>query len=69
MAFISYYDIYHPNSSLHFYHGRAYPEPTEVTRSRLAWGRHELLVRSAGQVVTDTSWVDLEELSSLCPLL
>jgi hypothetical protein len=42
-------------------HGRACLEPVEVIKSRLACGRHELLVRWAGQAAADAAWMDFDE--------
>jgi hypothetical protein len=42
-------------------HGHACPVPAEVVRSRLARGRHELLVRWTGLRAADASWVELDE--------
>jgi hypothetical protein len=42
-------------------HGRACLEPVEVTKSRVACGRRELLARWIGQAAADAAWLDFEE--------
>jgi hypothetical protein len=46
-------------------HGRACLEPVEVIKSRLARGRHELLVKWTGPV--DASWMDFHEFHRTYP--
>jgi hypothetical protein len=48
-------------------HGQACVVPDEVTKSRLARGRHQLLITRKGQDVASSSWVDAEEFQSLYP--
>jgi hypothetical protein len=48
-------------------HGRACPEPDKVLKSRLARGRHELLMAWKGQATTSATWMDLEEFRRLYP--
>jgi hypothetical protein len=48
-------------------HGRACLEPEMVFKSRLARGRHELLVQWKGQAAADASWMALDEFRSLFP--
>jgi hypothetical protein len=49
------------------HHGRACLEPEMVFKSRLARGRHELLVQWKGQAAADSSWMALDEFRSLFP--
>jgi hypothetical protein len=48
-------------------HGRACPELAAVLKSRLAHGRHELLVSWKGQAAASATWMDLEEFQHLYP--
>jgi hypothetical protein len=48
-------------------HGRVCLEPEEVSKSRLARGRTEVLVRWAGQPTANASWVELTEFRQLYP--
>jgi hypothetical protein len=50
-------------------HGRTCLEPTSIVKSRLARGRHELLVQWVGLAAADATWVDLEEFRRLHPAL
>jgi hypothetical protein len=46
-------------------HGRAYVEPEEVTKSRLARGRCQLLVKWKEQSEANSSWMDVDEFRSM----
>jgi hypothetical protein len=48
-------------------HGRACLEPEEATKSCLARGCTEVVVRWAGQPAVSTSWVDIAEFRQLYP--
>jgi hypothetical protein len=48
-------------------HGRACLEPAAVIKSRLARGRHEVLVQWKGLSTPDASWVDLDVFRRLYP--
>jgi hypothetical protein len=48
-------------------HGRVCLEPTEVTKSRLARGRTEVLVHWTGQPAANASSVELAEFRQLYP--
>jgi hypothetical protein len=48
-------------------HGRACLEPEKVLKSRMARGRHELLVSWKGQTAASATWMDLEEFHRLYP--
>jgi hypothetical protein len=48
-------------------HGRACLEPASVIKSRLARGRHEVLVQWVGLPAANASWVDLDEFRRLYP--
>jgi hypothetical protein len=48
-------------------HGRACVEPEEVSKSGLARGRRQLLVRWKAQDAASSNWVDAEEFQRLYP--
>jgi hypothetical protein len=48
-------------------HGRACLEPSTVVKSRLARGRHELLVCWKGMALLESSWIDVEEFQRIYP--
>jgi hypothetical protein len=48
-------------------HGCTCLEPAEVSKCRLASGRHEVLVRWEGQPAAEASWMALEEFRSTYP--
>jgi hypothetical protein len=56
-----------PGQLLPIKHGQACVVPEEVSKSHLARGRRQLLVRWKGQDTASSSWVDVEEFQSLYP--
>jgi hypothetical protein len=48
-------------------HGHACVEPEEVSKSRLACGHRQLLVKWKGQDAASSSWIDAEEFLELYP--